>query len=81
MPEYSTRAFPTPPGPRDPSDLPSSPEDDAARKDAARKIALRAAVLGVPLAIVAVLCLALGVPWWMVAGGIAVFIAIILFEV
>lgn len=74
-------AFPTPPDPRDPSDIPASPEDDEARRDAARKIVVRAAVLGVPVAVVAVLCLALGVPWWMVAGGIALFIAIIVFEV
>ena len=74
-------AFPTPPDPHDASDLPASPEDDAARKDAAKKIALRLAQWGIPVLAIAGLCLSLGVPWWLVVGGIVAFIVIIVFEV
>lgn len=73
--------FPTPPGPNDPSDTTGEPADDSSRKDAARRMAIRAALWGVPVAAIALLCLALGVPWWLVAGGIVAFVAFILFEV
>ena len=58
----------------------SSPEDDAARSTAVKKIAKLAGLWAVPVAGIAVLCLLLGVPWWIVAGGIAVFLGIIVFE-
>lgn len=74
-------AFPTPPGPNDPSRPTDGSDDDPSRGDAARRIAVRGALWGVPIAAIALLCLALGVPWWLVAGGIVVFAAIILFEV
>jgi hypothetical protein len=67
--------------PPDPSELPPSPVDDAARKDAARLIGRRLVLWGIPIAAVAVLCLALGVPWWLVTGGIVAFVAVILIEI
>lgn len=62
------------------SDLPTSPEDAEARRDAARTIAKRLLVVGVPVLAIAVLCLLLGVPWWLVGGGIALAVLAILFE-
>jgi hypothetical protein len=74
-------AFPTPPGPSDPSGPTDDSDDDSSRGDAVRRIAVRSALWGVPIVAIALLCLALGVPWWLVAGGIVVFAAIILFEI
>lgn len=62
------------------TDLPSSPDDDAARAAAAKKIASRVGLWGVPITAIAILCVLLGVPWWLVAGGIVAFVAIILFD-
>ncbi len=62
------------------TELPDSPDDDVARADAAKMIAKRLGLGAIPVLAIAVLCLALGVPWWLVAGGIGVFVAIILFE-
>jgi len=59
---------------------PASSDDDAARSAAIKKITKRAGLWAVPVAGIAVLCLLLGVPWWLVAGGIAVFLGIIVFE-
>jgi fatty acid desaturase len=74
-------AFPTPPSPSDPSDPTERSADDSSRKDATRRIAVRTALWGLPIAAIALLCLALGVPWWLVAGCIVVFAAIIVFEI
>ena len=62
------------------TDIPPSPDDDAARAAAAKKIVSRIALWGIPIPAVALLCLLLGVPWWLVAGGIVAFVAIILFD-
>ena len=59
----------------------SSPADDAARKDAAVVIGRRIVLWGIPIAAIAALCLALGVPWWLVTGGIVAFVVVILFEI
>ena len=64
----------------DVTDLPPSPDDDAARAAAAKKIASRVGLWGIPIAAIALLCLLLGVPWWLVAAGIVAFVAIILFD-
>ena len=64
----------------DVTEPPPSPDDDAVRAAAAKKLALRVSLWGIPITAVAVLCLLLGVPWWLVAGGIVAFIAIILFD-
>jgi membrane protein YdbS with pleckstrin-like domain len=65
---------------QDQSHLPPSPDDDAARADAVKTIIRQAALWGLPVAALAVLCLLLGVPWWIVAGGVVAFAVIILFD-
>lgn len=66
---------------QDRSHLPPSPEDDAARSEAIKTIARKAALWGLPVAALAALCLLLGVPWWIVVGGVCVFAFIVLFDI
>ena len=63
------------------TDFPPSPDDDAARAAAAKKIASRVGLWGIPITAIAILCLLLGVPWWLVVGGIVAFVAITLFDI
>lgn len=63
-----------------PPGLPPSPEDDDARRDALMTIAKRVVLWTVPVIALALLALALGVPWWLVGVGVAAFVAFILFE-
>lgn len=62
---------------RDPS-RPGPVGDD--ERSPGRRLAVRAGVLAVPLGAVAWLCLALGLPWWLVGIGVAVFVAIFVLE-
>lgn len=62
------------------SRLPPRPGDEAARGDALRVIGGRLLRWGVPLLAVSVLCILLGLPWWLVGGGIAFFAVVILFD-
>lgn len=60
--------------------LPPSPDDDHARRAAARHIGRTLLVWGIPLILISALCLALGLPWWIVAIGVVGVVAYILFE-
>lgn len=53
---------------------------DSDRSDATRRGALKILLWGIPLLAIALLCLALGIPWWGVAIGIGLFVLIIVFE-
>lgn len=65
---------------RDPSHLPPSPEDDAARADALNAILKKTVLWGLPVAALAALCILLGVPWWLVVGGVVISAVFILFD-
>jgi heme A synthase len=63
-----------------PSRLPDSPGDRQRRDEVLRRIFVRVAIAIVPTIIVGALAVALGVPLWLVAVVCLVVVGIILFE-
>ncbi|MDH4168725.1 MAG: hypothetical protein OEW42_03965 [Acidimicrobiia bacterium] len=53
---------------------PTSPEDRKNQRDAVWEITIRVMVIGVPMAVIAVLLRALGVPWWLIGIAYAAFV-------
>lgn len=53
---------------------PASPDDRKEQRDAAWEIAVRVVVIAVPMVLVALLLRALGIPWWLIGIGYAVFV-------
>lgn len=60
--------------------IPSSPEDDDARRDAARHYLRIGLVWGVPMVLLGGLAIGLGVPWWLVLAILAVIVVWMIFE-
>lgn len=54
--------------------------DREARRAAAWELAVRFVVVAVPLAAIAVLLRSLGLPWWLIGVGFAVFVWSLLAE-
>jgi hypothetical protein len=55
--------------------------DADARREAARQIGRRALIWTVPLLLVGLLITALGIPWWISAGSMALVMVVLVFEV
>ncbi len=59
---------------------PKSPKDRATQRDAAIELTKRVAIWAVPLSLISALLIALGLPWWIVALAIVMFVLYLLFE-
>ena len=76
---------PTPDGHDDEADSPrrrwEQGDDAEARRGAARHLGRRAVILIVPVLLVGVLITALGIPWWISVGALALVMAVLVFEI
>lgn len=55
--------------------------DQELRREALRKVGRRAAIWTIPLAIVGLLLIGLGIPWWISVGAMVAVLAVLVFEI